>query len=249
MKPLSKFRCWILAFMLLFGIYLPAEAYITVPSTSIRIGINEETFLSVPDATQGYIDHATWTCSSPYVVFTDKSDAGAIIKIVQNFTGTAIIELVFVEKYLDDANLTRAVTYYKQFKITCNANDGTEPLSISFAPVEIGIGDIVEITPRVSPYNAIVSYSSYSIKEIGGASVYVDFGQNKVMARGVTPGTTIAEITTSNGISAELKVTVPKPSFGSGITDNEGNSIYDPSLQKSVETMQQLTIRTLQIKQ
>lgn len=246
-KRLCKSRC-IMAISVMLLTNLSVFAYVTVPSSSYTAKVGEVLYIYVPDATRGYIDHAVWACSSPYINFIKKDDVGAQIQVTKEFTGTAIVELLYVEKYLDNNNQTRAITYYKEFKICCSSEGKVNPTSISFPKTEVKIGDIVEIVPTVKPSNATVTYKSYTTKGNGVASIWVDWNNNILKARGVAPGTATATIETTNGKTATVTVTVPRPQTGSGIIDNNGNVIYDANLTKAITNMENLFTKTLQNK-
>ncbi len=77
-----------------------ASAYITLPSSS-TMKVGETKFLSAPSASKGYIDYSVWSCSNSAISFVKKDAVGAEITVIRDFTGTATIELVSVEKYVD----------------------------------------------------------------------------------------------------------------------------------------------------
>lgn len=116
-----------------------AYAYITVPSTSLTLVVGEDKFLPVPDASRGYIDHAVWACSKSEIQFREKDEAGAIIYISKAFSGTGVVEVVATEKYYDSYGRTRALTYYKQFLITCMGGGGTVDVSKIVLPELINL--------------------------------------------------------------------------------------------------------------
>lgn len=95
------------------------HAYITIPSTTYTLEVGNDKYLAVPTAYYGYIDHAVWTCTKSEIVFKEKDAAGAIIQISKAFSGSAIVEVLATERYLDRYDKTRALTYYKQYIITC----------------------------------------------------------------------------------------------------------------------------------
>lgn len=110
----------ILIFMgIMLGFQENVHAYITVASTSYSLEVGIDKYLSVPNAYDGYIDHAVWACSNSAISFKEKDAAGAIIQITRAYSETAIIELLATEKYLDSYGRTRGRTYYKQYLITC----------------------------------------------------------------------------------------------------------------------------------
>ena len=121
-----------------------ASAYITLPSSSYTMKVGETKILSAPSASKGYIDYSVWSCSNSAISFVKKDAVGAEITVIRDFTGTATIELVSVEKYVDSYGRTQAITYYKEFKINCSMAGVVNPTSISFPNTEIKVGDVVE---------------------------------------------------------------------------------------------------------
>lgn len=246
-KRFSKLRFIIIAsFMLLIS--QMAFAYVTLPSTQYTVGVGETKFLSVPSANRGYIDKAVWACSNPNITFIKKDNAGAQIQVVKSFSGTAIVELVCVEKYTDSYNHTQAITYYKEFKISCSSSNIVNPTSISFNKAEVKIGDIIDIKPTVRPSNATVAYKKYTNKNGNSASIWIDWNSNVIKARGLRPGESSIEVETTNGKTAIVTVFVPRPQSITFITDNKGKNIFDTNLTKSVSAMEKLVNKTLQNK-
>ena len=197
----TKLRIFILVSLMLM-ISQMTFAYVTLPSTQYSIKIGETKFLSVPSATRGYIDKAIWTCSNPNIKFIKKDNAGAQVKITSSFSGTTIIELVCVEKYNDKNNRTQAITYYKQFKISCISTGTVAPTSISFPKIQVKIGEQKTIKPTVRPSNATVIYKSCTLISGNSASIWIDSYSNVIKAIGRRPGITTSEIVTTNGKKA-----------------------------------------------
>lgn len=243
----TKLRIFILVSLMLM-ISQMTFAYVTLPSTQYSIKIGETKFLSVPSATRGYIDKAIWTCSNPNIKFIKKDNAGAQVKITSSFSGTTIIELVCVEKYNDKNNRTQAITYYKQFKISCISTGTVAPTSISFPKIQVKIGEQKTIKPTVRPSNATVIYKSCTLISGNSASIWIDSYSNVIKAIGRRPGITTSEIVTTNGKKAIVTVTVAKPQSITFITDNKGNKIYDTNLTKAVSKMENLITKTIQNK-
>lgn len=229
-------------------ISLPAFSYITVSSSSHSAKTGETIYLSVPNAQIGYVDHTTWACSSPYINFLNKDNIGAQIQITNTFEGTAIVELIFVEKYLDHNNRTRAITYYKEFKITCSSEKNINLTSISFAKIEVKIGDIVTAEPIVKPSNATVNFTSITLDYQVANVASIFLFNNQVKVRAIAPGTASATVKTSNGKTAKIQVMVPRPVINSGITDSSGKTIHDSNLFKATKNMENLFVTTLQYK-
>ena len=238
----------LLGIFLLFLSCQTASAYITLPSSSYTMKVGETKFLSAPSASKGYIDHSVWSCSNSAISFVKKDAVGAEITVIRDFTGTATIELVSVEKYVDSYGRTQAITYYKEFKINCSTAGVVNPTSISFPNTEIKIGDIVEITPKVTPSNAMVTYKSYTPDRSGAAGIWVDFKSNTVKARGLVPGKSTCTIETTNGKTAIVAVTVLKPQIGTGTTDN--NKLFNKvKLKEVIANMNKLVDATIIYKQ
>ena len=238
----------LLGIFLLFLSCQTASAYITLPSSSYTMKVGETKFLSAPSASKGYIDHSVWSCSNSAISFVKKDAVGAEITVIRDFTGTATIELVSVEKYVDSYGRTQAITYYKEFKINCSTAGVVNPTSISFPNTEIKIGDVVEITPKVTPSNAMVTYKSYTPDRSGAAGIWVDFKSNTVKARGLVPGKSACTIETTNGKTAIVAVTVLKPQIGTGTTDN--NKLFNKvKLKEVIANMNKLVDATIIYKQ
>ena len=238
----------LLGIFLLFLSCQTASAYITLPSSSYTMKVGETKFLSAPSASKGYIDHSVWSCSNSAISFVKKDAVGAEITVIRDFTGTATIELVSVEKYVDSYGRTQAITYYKEFKINCSTAGVVNPTSISFPNTEIKIGDVVEITPKVTPSNATLTYKSYTPDRSGAAGIWVDFKSNTVKARGLVPGKSTCTIETTNGKTAIVAVTVLKPQIGTGTTDN--NKLFNKvKLKEVIANMNKLVDATIIYKQ
>ena len=238
----------LLGIFLLFLSCQTASAYITLPSSSYTMKVGETKLLSAPSASKGYIDHSVWSCSNSAISFVKKDAVGAEITVIRDFTGTATIELVSVEKYVDSYGRTQAITYYKEFKINCSMAGVVNPTSRSFPNTEIKIGDVVEITPKVTPSNAMVTYKSYTPDRSGAAGIWVDFKSNTVKARGLVPGKSTCTIETTNGKTAIVAVTVLKPQIGTGTTDN--NKLFNKvKLKEVIANMNKLVDATIIYKQ
>jgi len=235
-------------FILLMS-YQTASAYITLPSSSYTMKVGETKYLSAPSASKGYIDHSVWTCSNSAISFVKKDAVGAEITVIRDFAGTATIELVSVEKYVDSYGRTQAITYYKEFKVSCSMANVINPTSISFPNTEIKVGDVVEITPKVTPSNATVTYKSYKPDGSSAAGISVDFNRNTVKARGLVPGQSTCTIETTNGLTAIVSVTVLRPQIGSG-TNSDSNKLFNKvKLKEVIANMNKLVDATIIYKQ
>lgn len=117
----------ILVAAVIFAITENAQAYITVPSASVSLETGIDKFLPVPQAAEGYIDHAVWACSKSEISFKQKDEAGAIISITRAFSGTAVVEVMATERYMDRFDRMRARSYYKQYLVSCVGAGSIEP--------------------------------------------------------------------------------------------------------------------------
>lgn len=142
-------------FIVLISSFNTANAYITVPSTSYTLEVGVDQFLSVPDPYYGYIDHAVWACLKPEIEFIEKDEAGAIIKITNAFSGSAVVEVLATERYHDFYGKLRAVTYYKQYVITCQNGPSLQESNII-------LPDLVTLTIGESKHFKVLSGSCYN---------------------------------------------------------------------------------------
>lgn len=120
----------ILVTAVIFAITENAQAYITVPSASVSLETGIDKFLPVPQAAEGYIDNAVWACSKSEISFKQKDSAGAIISITRAFSGTAVVEVMATERYMDRFDRMRARSYYKQYLVSCVGAGSKEPSEI-----------------------------------------------------------------------------------------------------------------------
>ena len=129
----------------LFLISIDAFAYVTLPSTTHSAKVGETVTLNVPKANYGFISKAVWACSSSSIEFLRKDEISAEIKVKTEFSGYVIVELICVESYVDDKGFTRAITYYKTYKISCTSSGGGVALrSFSFDTIELNVGEEFE---------------------------------------------------------------------------------------------------------
>ena len=121
-----------------------------------NIEIGETLQLNVPSVPLGYVDKAIWACSNSAITFINKSEISATIKATKNFDGYAIVELVYVEKYLNNEGHTRANTYCKKFYVSCignsENNSNQSATSILIQPeLTVEIGEQVKIPYQLLP--------------------------------------------------------------------------------------------------
>ena len=225
----------------LFLISIDAFAYVTLPSTTHSAKVGETVTLNVPKANYGYISKAVWACSSSSIEFLRKDEISAEIKVKTEFSGYVIVELVCVESYVDEKGFTRAITYYKTYKISCTSSGGGVALrSFSFDTIELNVGDEFEAQPKTVPSNASIELKS--VNERDGESAYFFIRQGKLKVRASIPGRTTAVVTSSNNRTAKIEVIVRFPEFGSLMTTVDGEPFYDTNLMKSIKNMEKLFI-------
>ncbi len=128
-----------------------------------EIGVGETLQLDVPSVPSGYVDKAVWACSNPAITFLSKSEISATIKAVNDFDGYAVVELVYVERYVDDKGFTRANTYSKNFYVSCIRESADNPTS-NAASILIQPELTVEIGMQVKiPYQLLPAGSTADI--------------------------------------------------------------------------------------
>lgn len=132
-----------------------------------NIEIGETLQLNVPSVPLGYVDKAIWACSNSAITFINKSEISAMIKATKNFDGYAIVELVYVEKYLNNKGHTRANTYYKKFYVSCIGNSENNSIqsatSILIQPeLTVEIGEQVKIPYQLLPIGSTADIWSTS---------------------------------------------------------------------------------------
>jgi len=207
----------VLAILALALNVLSANAYTTLATSTYYLTVGETKYLPVPDVPVGYVDKATWACSSPYIVFETKDEAGAIIHISQAFSDKAIIELLFVEKYYDQKGFTRANTYYKTFEIYCKGggtgnDDGDDSTATEItgvpANLELEVGESQTITPSINGQTAGFSIMFTSQKPKNFTRVETNYKTGITTITGMMPGTGTLQIKTKEGAEANCKITV-----------------------------------------
>jgi len=201
---------------IMLGFQEKIHAYITVPSTSYSLEVGVDKYLSVPDAYDGYIDHAVWACSNSAIYFKEKDAAGAIINITRAYSGTAIIELLATEKYLDSYGRTRARTYYKQYLITCIGGGGGSSVEDSeiILPenISLNLGETKQFNILSGNcYNGAFSlkWKEWSPKRF--AMYSVNWSTGAIEISGAMPGEGILNVKTANGNERDCKIVVTAP--------------------------------------
>ena len=207
MKHINRF---ILIFAILLCNINKMYGYITVPSTTYSLEVGIDKYLSVPNACYGYIEHAVWSCSNPEIVFKEKSESGAIIQISDAFMGTAMVEVVATEKYLDRNGRTRALTYYKQYFIEC-AGGGSNVKSEIILPttinIEIGETKHFKILSGAC-YNGAFNLEWKSQKPNYFATFEVNYLTGDIDISGAMEGEGVLTVKTNSGDEVDCKITV-----------------------------------------
>lgn len=125
-------------------------------SQNYKVKVGETLRITVPDVSLGYVDKAIWACNNPAISFIEKSELSATIKVISAFAGYATIELVYVEKYVDNKGFTRANTYYTTYNVSCidgnSGNTQQHATGISVIPnLSVPIGEERKITYQLIP--------------------------------------------------------------------------------------------------
>lgn len=120
------------------------SSLINLASTAYTLKVNEDKYI----APSGYVmDHATWSCTAPEIMFVKKDNAGAIIRITESFSGSRTISLVFTEGYIDWSGRTKYNTYTKEFLISCYGGGNTgSSTTLKFPPSKlyVQVGKTIE---------------------------------------------------------------------------------------------------------
>lgn len=198
---------------IMLGFQEKIYAYITVASTSYSLEVGVDKYLSVPNAYEGYIDHAVWACSNAAISFKEKDEAGAIIQITRAFSGTAIIELLATEKYLDRFGYTRARTYYKQYLITCIGGGGGSSAGNSeiILPenISMNVGEFKRFNILSGNcYNGAFTlmWKQYSSENFAVYEVNHNTGVIEIF--GIMPGEGVLSVKTAAGEERDCKIVV-----------------------------------------
>lgn len=220
----------------LLGIKEFTYAYITMPSTSYSLEVGTDKYLSVPNASYGYIDKAIWTCSSSDIIFKEKDEAGAIIQISRAFTGTAVIEVVATEKYLDNNNQTRALTYYKQYFIRCSGGSSDMDYNIILpSTIELSIGETKHYTILSGNcYNGAFDIKWKSQNPNNFAFFQVNWSTGDINISGAIAGEGTLLVKTVDGEEKECKIFV---SVGEITTERRTEKTAVADIKSLISTM------------
>ena len=202
----------VVVFML--GVQDNTYAYITLGSTSYSLNVGSDKYLSAPNAYDGYIDHAVWACSKSEISFKSKDAAGAIIQITRAYSGTAIVELLATEKYLDSYGRTRARTYYKQFLITCIGGGSSIQDSKIILPetISLKVGECKRYNILSADcYNGAFSLNWKKRNPENFAMFEVNFNSGIIDFFGVMPGEGVLNVKTVDGCEKDCQIKVASP--------------------------------------
>lgn len=210
-NTLIKLSILLIAFLAMEKVY----------SQSYSIEVGETLTLNVPTVSLGYVDKAIWVCSNSAISFVSKSTHSAKITALKMFEGYATVELVYVEKYVDNKGFTRANTYTKNYHIYCKANgegSSTVATSISVEPeIKVAIGEKANIYYHLYPEGSTTElWTSISPgKHFNGLILHKDDGYVEGIARstGVENVSVYFYNEKDERVSATCKVTVYDPTW------------------------------------
>lgn len=213
MTILKNTEKFIIALLLLCPFFLAAQTY--------SVAVGETQYLAVPDVSPGYVSHTVWACPSPNIRFESQDDVGATIRVVSAFTGTATVELVYVQTYWGSySGHEEHVTHYKEYYIMCNGGGGTVvPISVSLPQtLNLTVGSVYQLVPQLTPNNATTNFR-WNVNPTGnGVGIS---GNGTVYANGI--GSATVTVMTDNDLSASCIVKVVDP--------NEPISVSLPEIQ------------------
>lgn len=189
-------------------------------SQTYSVGVGETQYLWVPEVSPGYVEHAVWACANPCITFESQDEVCAIIRVLSAFSGTATVELVYVQTYWGSYTGTvQHVTHYKEYYIVCNGGGAVSPTSITLpTTLTLTLGSSYQFNPQLTPNNATTNLW-WNVNPVGVVSVGA--GNGVIHAIGI--GTTTVTATTDNNLSASCVVSVVNP--------NEPVSISLPEIQ------------------
>jgi len=124
-------------------------------SENYLLDVGEEQTLLVPDVPLGFVDHTVWACDKENIVFVEKDNSGAKVKVTSYFEDYATVSLIYVSKYYDNKGFTRAYTGTKYYTIQCK---GTPPTIIP-SGVTLKVGETYQLHISPSSYESQVVWS------------------------------------------------------------------------------------------
>lgn len=127
-------------------------------SQTYLLDVGEEQYLSVPDAPIGYVDHTIWACDNPNIIFVQKDNIGATIKVLSFFDQAATIELLYVVKYYTNDGKTRQLTNIKNYIVQCK---GTEATLIPTV-LKLKVGETYQLQVSPSSYQPQTAWSLWT---------------------------------------------------------------------------------------
>lgn len=146
------------------GLFMILLVATSVNCFAQNLYVGESKFLGTPDNIpyDGYVIHASWSCSNPYIEFTEADEVGAIVKPTHYFEETAIIECTYSYMYwgFDGWEHTSHGTTY--FHINCIPNYAT----ISNTNIELNIGESKRLSYKLEKYSSIKGEWSSSNEDV-----------------------------------------------------------------------------------
>lgn len=140
--------------LLLCSVLLPALAF----SENYVLDVGEEQILFVPDVSMGVVDHTVWSCDKSNIVFIEKSNSGAKIKVSSYFEDAATVSLIYVSKYYDAKGFTRSYTGTKYYTIQCK---GTAPTIVP-SGINLKVGETYQLHISPSSYESQTVWSAWN---------------------------------------------------------------------------------------
>lgn len=197
---------------IMLGFQHQIHAYITVSPTSYTLAVGVDQYLRVPDAYDGYIDQVVWSCSKSEISFKKEDNSGAIIQITRSFSGTAIIELLATEKYLDSYGRTRARTYYKQYIISCiggggSSTEGSDIILPELISLKLGETKQFNILSGYC-YNGAFTLQWKQQSPTRFAGYSVNYNTGTITIAGAMVGEGVLNVKTDNAQERDCKIVV-----------------------------------------
>lgn len=195
--------------LLLSIVLLPTLAF----SENYVLDVGEEQTLLVPDVSLGIVDHTIWTCDKSSIVFVEKDNSGAKIKVSSYFEDAATVSLIYVSKYYDTKGFTRSYTGTKYFTIQCK---GTAPTIVPCG-VNLKVGETYQLHISPSSYESQVVWDASWNSPIARIS-----SDGIVTARKAGDNIIFATISgLSNPLTCWVKVINPKLSLSADVKSGE----------------------------
>ena len=206
----------VLVLMCLFhSLYTYSESYTL--SVGDKVTITQEPYAG------GYIDKVGLAdFIDPHLSFTDNYDGSATITVNSYFDYTAVVKLVFIERYQVYYNKryhTRAATYYKDVSIKCNyeaPQPNVKPTKVLLPErVRVPLNQKVDIYPVYEPYGA--KGTEFSWYQSQGTAVFsygeYDNGGYHVTGRSPGLGNLSVKVDNDDNLRASTIIEVVDPEF------------------------------------